>query len=431
MKPFGNRWPHVRVDVAVFGAILALAVAFLALSPAVRAQTELNLVTWFQPGSLDPVIEEFEARNPDLKIVVTYVAGPRESFETVLVRTAGGAPPDLAMVQHGERALAMSNDIFLDLAPYIERDLAVEDYLPEMVRYWNKNQTVGGPGQIVFPLVAYTGVIYYNEDLFQQVGLVSPKELHARDAWTREAFEEAVRRITRKSPDGAFQTVGFTMIPSWIEWTFIHNAGGRLFDEGATRTLITEQPFVDAVQWLADLVHVSGVAVVDSWDHQWFLTNRAGMMHNAAWMMGLLSETDVNYDLAPMFYTGEHRPHNSPSGDAIGILKDSPRRDEAWRFVRFLVSPEGLRNFTAGVPVHREVAQEYGRGVTRPSNMAAFVYETATKMAVFYPADLPSTVTDPIWQATSRVYAGEVPANVALHEVAGVVEAALAEWRAR
>ena len=221
------------------------------------------------------------------------------------------------------------------------------------------------------------------------------------------------------------------MIPSWIEGTFIHNAGGRLFDEAATRTLITEQPFVDAVQWLADLIHVNGVAVVDSWDHQWFLTNRAGMMHNAAWMMGMLNETDVRYDLAPLFYTGEHRPHNSPSGDTIAILKDSPNIDAAWRFVRFMVSPEGLRHFTAGVPVHREVAQEYGRGVDRPSNMAAFVYETATKMAVFYPADIPAEATDPIWQATSRVYAGEVPASVALREVAGVVDAVLAEWRAR
>ncbi len=412
-------------------ALPVLVGALLALSPWAHAQTELTLVTWFEPGSLDPVIEAFEAENPDIRVVVNFVAGPRESFEAVLVRTAGGAPPDLAMVQHGERALAMTSDIFLDLAPYIQRDLQIEEYLPEIVRFWNQNQLVGGPGQIIFPLVAYTGVIYYNEDLFQQAGLLNPKELHARDAWTREAFEEAARRITRRSPDGALETVGFTMIPSWIEGTFIHNAGGRLFDEAATRTLITEQPFVDAVQWLADLIHVNGVAVVDSWDHQWFLTNRAGMMHNAAWMMGMLNETDVRYDLAPLFYTGEHRPHNSPSGDAIAILKDSPNIDAAWRFVRFMVSPEGLRHFTAGVPVHREVAQEYGRGVDRPSNMAAFVYETATKMAVFYPADIPAEATDPIWQATSRVYAGEVPASVALREVAGVVDAVLAEWRAR
>ncbi|HLS90671.1 MAG TPA: ABC transporter substrate-binding protein, partial [Limnochordia bacterium] len=118
-------------------ALPVLVGALLALSPWAHAQTELTLVTWFEPGSLDPVIEAFEAENPDIRVVVNFVAGPRESFEAVLVRTAGGAPPDLAMVQHGERALAMTSDIFLDLAPYIQRDLQIEEYLPEIVRFWN------------------------------------------------------------------------------------------------------------------------------------------------------------------------------------------------------------------------------------------------------------------------------------------------------
>src|SRR5690606_15614261 len=75
-------------------ALPVLVGALLALSPWAHAQTELTLVTWFEPGSLDPVIEAFEAENPDIRVVVNFVAGPREALEAVLVRNAGGGSPD-------------------------------------------------------------------------------------------------------------------------------------------------------------------------------------------------------------------------------------------------------------------------------------------------------------------------------------------------
>lgn len=422
------------VSVAKAAASLVLG-AMLLFSGLTAAQTEITFMSWYGGSNqelLRSILDDFEAENPEYTVtLVIGSGGPTGMFEQVLVQAAGGTPPDVTMTQHGMQNGLFSTGQFEDLTPWIDRDLAIDTYFPELIRFWNANHSVGGGGQYALPLVSYAQALYFNVDLFNENGLETPILLHERGAWSRQAFEEAARKITR--PGG--ERYGFTSNPGWIRDILIHNHGGRIYNQDATRTLITSDEVVGAVQWQADLVNFSEIAAQDTWDHQIFANGNDGMFITAAWMSDILNQTEINYDAAPIFYTGEPRPHHEPSGDGIAMLSGSGQKEGAWKLIKHFMSADVQRTMSAmGIPVHGDVARDpalFANREVRPYNYAAFVYELAEKTALFYPPGIPPDAGSLIDGAANRVYAGEVSAQVAFSEIEDSVNAILAEWHQR
>lgn len=419
-----------KVPIRAFRIALFLSVLIIATTTA-AAQTEIRLSTWYTGATeavLRQIIDEFERDNPDYVVSIEPTGGPTDMFEQVLVQAAAGVPPDLTMTQHGMEEGLFNTGIFEDLRPWIERDLPVADYFPELIRFWNANSEVAGDGQYALPLVSYAQSLFFNVDLFEENGLESPISLHDRGAWDKPAFEQAARAITRPETD----TYGFTMNPDWIWGIFVHNHGGRLYNEDASATLITSSAVVDTVQWQADLMNVQEIAVWDTWDHQHFANGRGGMFITAAWMSDILNETTLNYDAAPIFYTDEPRPHQSPSGDGIAMLAASANKEGAWRLMKHLMSPDAqTRLATIGIPVHGDVARDpvlFTNRTERPHNYMAFVYELAEKTATFYPAGIPSEAGSMIGDAVWSVFTGDASAATALGGIEDAVNAILTQW---
>jgi multiple sugar transport system substrate-binding protein len=66
------------------------------------------------------------------------------------------------------------------------------------------------------------------------------------------------------------------------------------------------------------------------------------------------------------------------ANDSFGIAKDSPRREQAWQFVKFLSSPESVRTHLINgyLPVRKSIVAEMMAGKNRPAHprniMAAY-----------------------------------------------------------
>lgn len=421
-----------RRTSVLFSITLLLA---LSLTFSAGAQTTITFGTWYGSSNLElleEIIADFEALHPEYNVEILAIGGgPSALMERVMVQAAGGAPIDVTMVQHDIRTDVFNSGIFLDLAPLLARDLDVGLYFPELLRFWNANDVPAASGQVALPLVSYAQALYFSVDLFEQAGLESPISLHERGVWSREAFVDAARKITRPERE----IYGFTQNPDWITDILIHNAGGRMYTPEADRTLITDPLVAQTVQWQADLINVHEISVWDTWDHQAFATGRGGMFITAAWMTDILNQTSVAYDVAPIFYTGEPRPHHQPSGDGVAILAGSSNQEGAWKLVKYLLDREAqIRLASIGIPIHGDVAKDplvYGGRHERPSNLQAFVYELAEKTASFYPPGIPGEVGGLIWSATQRVYNGEAPAQVAFAEVEEAINTLLATWHAQ
>lgn len=414
-------------------AILSIALAILIGTAATAgAKTKITYMTWFTGSGLETkkqLIAEFMKQNPDIEVEVLQAPdGPSGLQEKMAVMSAGGAAPDVTEVQHAILEGVLTSGLWEDLGQHMRNDRSFDAraYFPEMIKFFNRNNTAGGSGQMALPVVSYAQAMYYNIDLFAQSGVSTPAQHHAQKSWSWSAFEQAARKLTRDTnADGAPDLYGFSMNPGWIWDIIVRDNGGQMYTPDGKRTTVHDTAVVEATQWLADLMNVQKIAKWDSWDHVAFQQSKAAMFGTALWMADILnSGAPLNYDSAPWFTKDPARPHQRLSGDGIAIASGSKNKDAAWKLVKFFLGRPAqiVLGQTVGIPVRIEVARssEFGNSGKRPANKEAFVYELAQKSAAYLPKYVPSQAAGLISSASDEVFQGKKAAQVAF---AGVVDA--------
>ncbi len=403
----------------------------VASSVGAGAKTKITFMTWFTGAGLETkkqLIDEFMRQNPDIEVEILHGTSPSGLVEKLSVMTAGGTAPDVTEVQHGMLEAMFTTNPWEDLGPFLraDRSLDLRNYFPEMIKFFNKNNTVGGSGQMALPTVSYAQAMYYNIDLFNQAGLPTPAQYHEQRNWNWTTFEEAARKLTAdRNGDGTPDQYGFSMVPGWIWAIIVRDNGGELYTPDGLRTTVTEPAVVQATQWLADLMNTRKIALWDTWDHQAFQQGRSAMFGTALWMADILNRGGrINYDAAPWFTRDVSRPHQGMSGDGVAIAAGSKNKEAAWKLVKFFLTREAqaVLGQTVGIPVRADVARsrEFTQSGQRP-NKSAFVYELAEKSAVYLPRFVPSQASSLIDGALDQVFRGRQPAAVALSGVADAV----------
>ena len=167
-------------------AAMALAASLLATVDA-QAQTTLRMA-WYSDGNegevLLDLLKRFEAKNPDIKVIVDQV--PFKAInETLPVQLAAGEGPDMARVVD----LGGVARYTLDLRPYL-KDAA----------YWEKNfgpflawmrpegNTTAIPGFMT--QLTVTGP-FVNKTLFEQAGIAMPGPKATWDDWAKASKQVA------------------------------------------------------------------------------------------------------------------------------------------------------------------------------------------------------------------------------------------------
>lgn len=188
-------------------AIAALVVV-MAWANAAGAATNLVVFVRDQPTDFpDPVIEEFERRNPDLKIELVR-ASASQMDDKFLVMTATQVPVDVVIsmslvgwASYGAKGL------FRDLTPYIERDgeklraKGVPDFVLGALR------TVGGITSIPYSIYA-SYIMVYNATYFDEAGLAGPAADWDDRSWTWAAMVEAAKKLVRYNSEGQMTRAG-------------------------------------------------------------------------------------------------------------------------------------------------------------------------------------------------------------------------------
>jgi ABC-type glycerol-3-phosphate transport system substrate-binding protein len=141
----------------------------------------------------------------------------------------------------------------LALDPFIEADESfdVSDIYPAALEAF----TIDGKVWAI-PYGVTSEVIFYNKDLFDQYDVPYPEV-----GWTWDDFVRTARAL--RDPEAGIY--GFAHSPDtdgWFHWGYIHQHGGRVFDDvkNATRTTFDDPLSVEAMNWYAGLYHEHGVA---------------------------------------------------------------------------------------------------------------------------------------------------------------------------
>jgi ABC-type glycerol-3-phosphate transport system substrate-binding protein len=114
--------------------------------------------------------------------------------------------------------------------------------------------------QYGLPRAYNTAVMYTNVALFKQAGVPLPSADWKAPGWDFAAFLEACRRLTRRDGEETVQW-GASLLNNVFYFAFIYGNGGSLFSPDLNRCTLAERPALDALQYLADLVHGHRVAL--------------------------------------------------------------------------------------------------------------------------------------------------------------------------
>lgn len=372
--------------------------------------------TWGTPTevqSFQRLIDHYNAtRQPKHRVKLSF-ADHNSYTERLLVQAAAGSMPDVIHLDQKDLPLFVHRGLSEDLSPFFSRDTSFHmgAFLPELVPAGRLGgRTYGVPHNFS------TLVLYYNKDQFDAEGLSYPDS-----TWTWDVFLDAAHRLTKT--DAAGNIVRYGGAIHIILYTLIYQYGGRVLNGRLDSCIVASPEAAEALQFDTDLSEKYKVCWnILAQNLQWddlFAGGRLSMITNgrwaAAWYMRSMPSGAI--DVAPL-------PHGKfRKGAAVNhmmtISAQSAKKEEAWEFLKFLVSEEGQRMVNAdgaNIPALRSIvySDEFLRHHSTPTmHNKVFINELAH--SVGWPFDQGAYLTQHTLQsqmdlAMRRVLLGEATA---------------------
>jgi multiple sugar transport system substrate-binding protein len=283
-------------------------------------------------------VKLFAAQFPDVSIEPVTGATATEKLQALF---AAGTPPDMFRQETAGFAFFASKGQLASLDGMMKRDkYDLSDFFPTAWELWKwKGKYYGLP---------FLGIriVYYNRALAQQSGARVPPPTWKDAAWTWSAFLEACQKTTQTGQRwGADLGTGRR---DWQPWVW--NNGAELFNADGTKVQLDEPAALEAVQFLADLIHMYRVAPTPDdlkaagGRRPVFQGGNLFAYHNPVGDVAA-NRTGASFDWS---LTGVPRgkakaPASSGGGVGWFLTGTSKVQDETWELMKVLASKESVR----------------------------------------------------------------------------------------
>ncbi|ORW92932.1 ABC transporter [Mycobacterium sp. IEC1808] len=369
-KPFGRR--------SLLRGAGALTAVSLAPSAAGCAPDDDALTFFFaaNPDERDRrmrIVEEFQRRHPDIKVrAVLSAPGVMQQLSTFC---AGGKCPDVMMAWELTYAELAARGVLLDLNTMLTRDpsFAAELKSDSIPSLYDTFAFEGG--QYALPEQWSGNYLFYNKRLFAEAGLPAPPGTWER-AWSFEEFLNTATALTKRGGSGRATQWGFVNM-----WFSYYSAGLFAMNNGVpwatplknpTHFNFGDEAFIEAVQFYADLSNKHRVApdaseVQSMSTPDLFAAGKAAIGLGGHWRYQTFLRADgLDFDVTPL-PVGPCRQGQSARSNigstGLAISASSPRKEQAWEFVKFATGPVGQAltgESTLFVPVLRSALNSTG-----------------------------------------------------------------------
>ena len=355
------------------------------------------------------LVDAFRVHHPDIKVRIQAVQGQDWSnfFAKILTMVAAGTPPDVCVVAT-EGAQLFADRLAEPLDAYVQRDAAaMQDYFsdvhPSLIEAFMYN------GQLFqLPIDFNAANVYYHLETFAKAGIDRPA-----DDWTKDDFLTIARKL-RQSNGRPFVPFYWTnrLWGGCVPWLYINDtsflkqtkasggdwlwnkfyasdaaaqgrSGGYLWEESNALDPRVEESFDFLRQLVVDDLATSPAQGGGNELVAQFAGGSIGMTPAGGfWVEGLhqVGMTDQKYDVQffPKWRTQQHQL----GAAGYAIMKTSKRKDEAWEWVKFCTSREGMKlafpspNTT---PTRRSMCNEALYSGKGPKHWSVF-YDTLDKV---------------------------------------------------
>lgn len=306
------------------------------------SKVEVVLSTWGE-GVYEPYLEKLNASQDKIHVTLQVIpwAGLREKMLTDI---AAGQPSDVAeidgywMVEFMEKQVLQPLDQYLALDPA----LAAEKWVPNTIV--EKFQTLHGQ-TFGLPNGSSCVALWYNVDIFAELGAKTPLAYEESGQWTWETLSELAQELS--GGEGPNRRYGYQTWMGRADTDDIMRAyGGGWTNPEATEVWCSREESIEGLQLILDL-HLKHKAAPLSQQtqaqggvQQMFFTRHLAMYMSGIWeVWGLRQAEDLKYNIAPL-PKGSNGRFMFYKPDSLTMPKGSKDPEAAWELLHYLKSPE-------------------------------------------------------------------------------------------
>ncbi len=338
-----------RLATFFLAAALAAGCFFLFRPDPAPADGKVHVRYWekwtgFEGDAMRKVVDTFNARQSRIHVDMLAVS---QVDQKMLLSTAGGNPPDVAGIWDTNVVVYADYNAIQPLDDFCrESGIGPEDYLPA---YWDLCRHRGRT--FAMPSTPASVALHWNRKLFREAGL-DPD----RPPRTLEELDEYAARLTKRDATGRITQMGFLPAePGWWNWGWGYFFGGKLWDGVGTAT-VTSPENLRAFHWVkgyVDTYHPQDLSVFQSGFGNFsspqnaFISGQVAMVLQGVWMANYIHNNNpsLDWEAAPFPYPANRPDLKASSPVALDVLviptgAKHPR--EAWEFIRFVQSQEGM-----------------------------------------------------------------------------------------
>ena len=360
---------RTRLPVAAAAVLVGLAtIASLGGCRRSNAPEPVNLVVWgLQYGAeskgLEARVKGFETRNPGIKVTVLSMGAGQMNPQKLMTAIVGRVPPD---VIHQDRFTIgdwASRDTFGSLDDLIARDQNQPDGIRESDYYHACWAEAVYKGRIyAVPSGTDDRALYYNRSLLRDAGLDPDKPPRT---WSE--LRDFAKKLTKEAPGGSFDRIGF--IPNYgnsFLYLYSWQNGGEFMGPDGRKCTMNNPESVASLDYMVSVYDaLGGVTRIDSYASGFqaqeldpFLTDKVAMKVDGNWVLESIGRyrPDLDFAVAPApvpddrlaqteggkpgRFAGQDPFLTWSGGFSYAIPRGAAHREEAWRFIKWMCSPE-------------------------------------------------------------------------------------------
>jgi ABC-type glycerol-3-phosphate transport system substrate-binding protein len=361
-------WLVTVVRFAVVLALLPLAAGCRPSSPSATDRVKISYWekwTGFEGEAIAAVVKAFnekpEREKDRIEVELTTVS---QIERKLLVATAGGDPPDVAGIYTFILYSYAEKGALTDLTPLLGRaGITRADYVPV---YWDMCEYRGRMWAL--PTTPATIALHWNKRLFREAGLdpnMPPKTIRELDemaekltVWQRG--DETCRGAEPEGTGWKLAQIGFVpQEPGWWAWSFGFWFGGKLWD-GKDRMTVDMPENLAAYEWVQSYTRKYGKEHLQKFASGFgnfsspqnaFLSGKVAMEIQGVWMHNFIEKyaPGMEWAAAPFPAVDTSMPPvSNVEADVIVIPKGSKHPREAFKFIQYLSSQEGMEILCSG-----------------------------------------------------------------------------------
>ena len=303
------------------------------------ADVNLEFIQWWEPempaGSLREIMDEFEAANPG--ITVTLVSGPYAATrDQIVVGAASGTLSDVVGLDGAWVNGLNQQGAIADMGPLMDAANYDRGQIADIVQLDSKS--------LMFPLASFVYPVFVNLDIAEASGVSDMPTTRSEFVAAAKAMTNAdanqygwVLPLSLQSPGGIQNDV--------MSWNWA--SGNSMLKDGQPD--LTNENVVGTLEFIKMMndegVISPGIFAKKEQDKvEEFVNGRVGMMISSLAHINLIRDRnpDLNFSISALpaedGYDGARGLPYASWG--IGISEATEHKEEAWKLVEFLMSPE-------------------------------------------------------------------------------------------